>query len=200
MKEIIVFILIFLAISVQAQKPNLYEKYVNDDGYTIGYVVDNKGNEIEGLMKKNDYVLSTVVLFTKEGVEKRYTPADLRSYNLNFKNYVSDGHLFYELVHEGKVGFYQRSIFIQAGSWDGGPTMQPGMPPIMSGGNREKNKIYFCKAGTQEFIEIKNGSFKSQLSKFFADCEILKTKIKKGELTVDDLDLIRYIYNNDCKE
>jgi len=163
-------------------------------------VVDNKGNEIEGLTKKYDYVLSTVVLFTKDGSEKKYTPADIRSYNLNSKDYVSDGNLFYGLVYDGKVGFYQRSIFIQAGSWSGGPTMQPGMPPIMSGGDREKNKIYFCKAGTREFIDIKKGSFKSQMAKFFDDCEILKTKIKKSELTIDDLDLIRYIYNNDCKE
>jgi len=200
MKRTVVFVLVLLTISAQAQETDLYQKFVNDERYTTGYVVDNKGNEIGGLMKKNDYVLSSVVMITKDGVEKKYTPADIRKYNLNFKNYVSDGTQFYELVYEGKVGYYQRALFIQAGSWEGGPTMYPGIPPIMSGGNREKLRIYFCKAGTKEFIQIKDGSFKNSMSKFFADCEILKTKIKKGELTIEDLDLIRYIYNNDCKE
>lgn len=207
MKEIVVvFTFLLLTFTAQAQDSTLYLKCVEDKDYVQAYVIDNAGNEITGIMR-NAPSHSKVVLITKTG-KQVYLPKDLRSYNLDFKNYVSDGKSFYKIVYEGKVSLYEK-IVLKETITSYAPPGYPGSPGVLPGGGtgmptvtgeREITTQYFCKNGSMEFKAINKGKFKTEFSKYFADCEILKSKIKNGDLTIKDLDLIRYIYNNDCKE
>lgn len=194
MKWISFFITLISIVNTQAQDSLAYLAYSRDPNYVVGYVVDNAGNKVEGLMLKYQSVSSRVLLILSNGEEKKYRAKDMKNFKMGSEKYASDGNFIYRLIYEGKLELYEMAGYSHGVSFSGtggGTITTPGSELLIS---------YFHKADSNKFQRISKASFKKDLPNFFSDCEILSSKIKKGELTIDDIDLIRYIYNNDCKE
>ncbi len=195
MRILIVFTVLFSFTFGYTQDSKKYLKYQSNYNYREGYIVDNNGLKINGLIKDNNEASQyiKVVFVRKDGQKKTLKPSDISAYGFFRSKFVSDQKQFYEIVNEGtRISLYKVLQY----------TFVPFAGQIGSsvGGVRNETKSYYLKKPNEaKYLLLNKKKFKEDLTNYFSNCELLKLKIQNGELTEKDLEKIVYIYNWECK-
>jgi hypothetical protein len=177
------------------QDSKKYLKYQSNYNYSEGYIVDNNGLKINGLIKDNNEASQyiKVVFVRKDGQKKTLRPSDVSEYGFFRSKFVSDKKQFYEIVNEGtRISSYKvlTYSFVPIAGQNG----------ISAGGSSNETKSYYLKKSNEsKFQLVSKKKFKEDLTNYFSECELLKLKIQNGELADKDLEKIVYIYNWECK-
>ena len=195
MRILIVFTVLFSFTFGYTQDSKKYLKYQSNYNYREGYIVDNNGLKINGLIKDNNEASQyiKVVFVRKDGQKKTLRPSDVIEYGFFRTKFVSDKTQFYQMVNEGTRISSYKVLEYTYGAFAG----QNGIPT--RGYINETKSYYLKKSDQSKFHLVSKKKFKEDLTNYFSDCELLKMKIQNSELADKDLEKIVYIYNWECK-
>lgn len=193
--SILSVLILAIALCVQSQDNEKYQKYKSKYNYRRGYVITWDSVKIEGLIKDNMMSeakkFSSVTFVNKDGLKLKYSPVDIREFKYSAYRIISDSSSFYQIVRNGsKVSLYKNmSVNYMMGAPAG-----PGMPAM--GYSSTSENFYVRKINETEFKPVKKSGFKTEFANYFRDCETVKTKIENKEYTHKDIREIVAAYNS----
>jgi hypothetical protein len=205
LKTLLLLCIIPLLISCKSSHLNAYEKHKDDKNYIPGHIIDLKGNRTDGLVHYDGFLPSTdiIVFITEKGERNVYPVGALKSYGFSYRNFISDGNMFFEIVRDGKkAGLYKITNVKEKSAPRGGDYNSNGK--YLRAGrikpeDRDYYDVFYVKKSTDtSFKRFRKASFKHRFSKYFSDCDLIKTKIKKKEYTSRDFDEIVFVYNSNA--
>lgn len=192
--------LLFLALTLStfacaAQENKQYEKYKNKSNYTSGYIIDEGGQKVYGLVRDmhDGYRGEFVDFVFKDGVKKSLSPKEIKGYGFSIYEYVATEEGFLEVITRGKKVTLFKETRISAQS----PTSavrDNRLTPIL-----ESSNYYIQHTDSTDLKKVTALNFQKVSTSFFFDCIYLKHTIETGEHRFRDLKKVVSIYNNDCK-
>ena len=199
-----IFSLLFLLsiLSVRAQESEDYNKYKDDYGFSVGYIIDQHGNRLDGLIKRDELMLYKKIIFVSPYTKKMvFRPDQLMEYALPPRRFVSDGLFFLEVMQDGKLGLYRKIFFISpvSSAMSGNGVMVPLMTRPTKDNVKEKIIYLLKKKDSNSFIGIsKKSGFRGRALSMISDCKKLVSDIKNKVISRKDIEEIVYQYNKSC--
>src|SRR5688572_9131271 len=91
MRNLLFLALIISTFACSAQENKQYEKFKNKSNYTSGYIIDESGQKVYGLVRDmHDGYRSEFVDFVfKDGVKKSLSPKEIKGYGFSIYEYVA---------------------------------------------------------------------------------------------------------------
>ena len=194
MRILFIILMVICFQDLAAQESKKYLKYKDKPEWREGYVVLKDSIKIEGLVKEYPLNIqkqhSSVLFVNRNGEKKNYYPNDLFEYGFGYtKKFFSNSSNFFQKVKTGKkVSLYKIETLERWG------TLGSSSPGFTSQGEY----IYFKKNNQYEFKNIRKKNFVKEFSEYFSDCQLLKDKILREELTHKDYKAIMKEYNFNC--
>jgi hypothetical protein len=191
--RVLLLLIVLQSLPGNSQESDDYKKFKENVDYREAYIVDKSGNKVAGLIKNKDDIQSTAMVFIPIDGEKRaYYPQDIIEFGFTNAKYVSVGELFLEVVKEGRKVSLCRTLAMNH-------RHQPGAAGGTGSVHAYQAEDYFVKKPNEQgYTQVKR-NFKKTFAEYFGDCEILKRKIEREELTSKDINKIVDRYNWECK-
>lgn len=188
-------LLLFSPLISFGQENEKYEKYKNKSNYTSGYIIDETGVKVYGLVRDmHDGYRSEFVDFVfKDGTKKSLSPKEIKGYGFSMYEYVATKEGFLLLVSKGKKVTLFKETRISVYS-----------PGSVAKNNRlttveEDSDYYLQHTDSTDLKKVTALNFQKVSASFFFNCIYLKHTIETGEHRFRDLKKVVSIYNNDCK-
>jgi hypothetical protein len=173
-----------LAVTGFTQESEKYKKAKAKKKYQEGYVTDNLGNTVTGLIVDSDgKPAERVSILVPSGEKLKFDPIEVKEYGSGFYRFISTREQFLQVIFENKkVGIYKDIDVVSTYMYQ-----SPGT-------------LYIHRPGEPNFKKITKIVFAKSMSEYFMDCPVLSEKIKNKEYRAreDDLCEIASFYDHEC--
>jgi hypothetical protein len=198
--RLLYFLLIFFSVNIAtAQRPGKGQK-------VQGFIITNKSDTIHGIIEVEDYILAeTRVKFTKRRGKgytktKTYKAKDLQGYAVkipvnNNSNQIIEKWIPYVSrdVKEAPKPFTSKTVFLER--------KEMGIFNLylyhVQANTEARNNLYFIleNANTKSQVEVTKENFDEIYSNLLDNCEGIRSRIGRADLSYFNFDKIIYLYN-----
>lgn len=200
------FLFLFLGILAFAQEAEYSKKYLrlkDDKRYQEGYVVENNGDTIRGILRLKynpSYEISSFWFITKEGKRIYYEPLEVQVFSMGENKYLSNEGSFFLVLYEGQKVDLLQNITITYGI-DVLTTLflNSTYVRIFKEFNAQRPVSHLRIDKSKEFIMIRKSNFKETISTAFYNCSTIEQNISMMTYEIENLIAIIEEYDN-CNE
>ncbi|GAB4228786.1 MAG: hypothetical protein Tsb0034_00090 [Ekhidna sp.] len=178
-----------------------YERLKARSGYYEGYIVENSGDTISGLiqLKLGPYgSLSNFWFVDKEGKKYFTEPLEVKGFSYNDLQFISKEGSFYYMIYDGDDIRLLRNVTI---------IYEPSSHKSFFSGvsasaffRHPRNAVFHINfSGSDEFTLIDKKNFYEILPQLLYSCPSVIDKINQGDYFIYDMEIVARHYDN-CKK